>query len=44
MQLNEDNKKLFKHCLKKILDNKYISNQNKEEIRKRVSKFDFING
>ena len=43
MELNEDNKKLFKHCLKKILDNKYISNQNKEEIRKRVSKFDFIN-
>ena len=42
LQENENNKELFNSCLNKILNMKYISNEDKEEIRKRVSKLDFV--
>ena len=42
LEQNEDIKNLFISCLKKILKMKYISNADKEEIRNRASKIDFI--
>ena len=42
LEQNEYIKNLFISCLKKILKMKYISNVDKEEIRKRAEKIDFL--
>ena len=42
IESNEYYKNLFISCLDKILNLKYISNEDKEEIRKRASKLDFL--
>ena len=42
LEQNEHIKNLFISCLKKILKMKYISNVDKEEIRKRAEKIDFL--
>ena len=42
-ETNEENKKLFISCLNKILNNEYFSKENKEEIKNRTSKIDFLN-
>ena len=43
-ETNEENKKLFISCLNKIINNEYISKENKEEIKNRTKKIDFLNG
>ena len=40
---NEYHKKLFISCMNRIISSKYIKNEDKEEIRKRASRFDFLN-
>lgn len=42
-ETNEENKKLFISCLNKILNDECISKENKEEIKNRTSKIDFLN-
>ena len=40
---NEYNKKLIISCIKRILYNKYISDEDKKEIRKRALNLYFVN-
>ena len=40
---NEYNKKLINSCMKRILNNKYISNEDKKEIKKRALNLYFLN-
>ena len=42
MTTSENHKKLFFSCMDRILNSKYISNEYKEELRKRVAKLDYL--
>ena len=42
MTSSENHKKLFFSCMDRILNSKYISNEYKEELRKRVAKLDYL--
>ena len=39
---NDYHKKLFISCLERILNNKYISKEHKDEIKRRIKTFDFL--
>ena len=42
-KLNDYNKKLFISCLERVLNDKYISNKDKKEIRKKIFNINFLN-
>jgi len=42
MTSSEYHKKLFFSCMDRILNSKYISNEYKEELRRRLAKLDYL--